>query len=176
MKGRARLNRAYVPRPWPCKFTARAAERCASRATGLQQGATRWCRQGDMERQTPTMLGKGSLSRRAQRVRSPAAETRCEGSPQHTRPKLATANPPATVDESHGANRPGLLSKKPIEGDYARERCMRPPRVVTRPGIPVKGVRRHSPREAGTEPRVHYVGGHPPGADTREIEPPKARV
>jgi len=32
--------------------------------------------------------------------------------------------------------------------------------------------------EAGTKPRVHYVGkhGHPPHAETREIEPLKARV
>lgn len=30
--------------------------------------------------------------------------------------------------------------------------------------------------EAGTKPRVHYVGGHAPRAETREIEPLKARV
>ncbi len=30
--------------------------------------------------------------------------------------------------------------------------------------------------EAGTEPRVHYVGGHPPGAGTRQIEEIKVRV
>lgn len=30
--------------------------------------------------------------------------------------------------------------------------------------------------ELGTEPRVHYVGGHQPDAATREIEPVKARV
>lgn len=30
--------------------------------------------------------------------------------------------------------------------------------------------------EVGTRPRVHYVGGHPPRAETREIEPVKARA
>ncbi|KKM25432.1 hypothetical protein LCGC14_1595040 [marine sediment metagenome] len=30
--------------------------------------------------------------------------------------------------------------------------------------------------ELGTEPRVYYVGGHPPGADTRQIEEVKTRV
>ncbi len=30
--------------------------------------------------------------------------------------------------------------------------------------------------ELGTEPRVYYVGGHPPGAETRQIEEVKARV
>jgi molybdopterin-containing oxidoreductase family iron-sulfur binding subunit len=30
--------------------------------------------------------------------------------------------------------------------------------------------------EAGTEPRVHYVGGHSPGGETRQIEQVKARV
>ncbi len=30
--------------------------------------------------------------------------------------------------------------------------------------------------EAGTEPRVHYVGGHPPGTKARQIEEVKARV
>jgi molybdopterin-containing oxidoreductase family iron-sulfur binding subunit len=30
--------------------------------------------------------------------------------------------------------------------------------------------------EAGTQPRVYYVGGHPPGAETRQIEAAKARV
>jgi molybdopterin-containing oxidoreductase family iron-sulfur binding subunit len=30
--------------------------------------------------------------------------------------------------------------------------------------------------ELGTRPRVHYVGGRPPGTETREIEPVKARV
>jgi dimethyl sulfoxide reductase iron-sulfur subunit len=30
--------------------------------------------------------------------------------------------------------------------------------------------------ELGTEPRVHYVGGHPPGAEVRQIEAVKARI
>ena len=30
--------------------------------------------------------------------------------------------------------------------------------------------------ETGTEPRVHYVGGRPPGTDVREIEPVEGRV
>jgi molybdopterin-containing oxidoreductase family iron-sulfur binding subunit len=30
--------------------------------------------------------------------------------------------------------------------------------------------------EYGTEPRVHYVGGHPPGTEARQIEEVKARV
>ena len=30
--------------------------------------------------------------------------------------------------------------------------------------------------DAGTEPRVHYVGGHPPSSETRQIEAVEARV
>ncbi len=30
--------------------------------------------------------------------------------------------------------------------------------------------------EAGTQPRVHYVGGNPPGEETRQLEEVKARV
>jgi hypothetical protein len=119
MYGRARLNRVYVPRPWPRWSTRRAAERCATRAGGLQQGATRWCQSGDMECQRPTKLGEGSLSRRAQRVRSSATATWCEGSPSRIGRSWRRLTPPPSR-RALAARTARSSIAKPIEEDRAR--------------------------------------------------------